>query len=157
MISKTVEYALRAVVWLAGKPDTPQTTRQIAGGTRVPVGYLSKVLQTLTQAGLLYSQRGLGGGFILARPPSRITVLDVINAVDRIERIRRCPLDLRAHARQLCSLHRRLDAALAMIEETFGSCTIADLLHEAGSQVPLCVVPKSKPVAGNLAARVRGR
>ena len=65
MISQTAEYALRAIVYLAGQ-ELPQTTQQIAATTRVPAGYLSKVLQALARGGLVHSQRGLHGGFTLA-------------------------------------------------------------------------------------------
>jgi Rrf2 family protein len=139
MLSRTAEYALRAMVWLAADPETPQTTKQISAPTQVPTGYLSKVMQTLAEAGLVRSQRGLGGGFVLARPPERISVLDVVNAVDPITRIRVCPLNLAAHASQLCPLHKRLDEAMATIESAFGSCSIAALLPRNQAVLPLCI------------------
>jgi Rrf2 family protein len=60
----------------------------------VPAGYLSKVLQSLGRAQLVNSQRGLHGGFTLARAPSELTVWEVIQAVDPLQRIRSCPLGL---------------------------------------------------------------
>lgn len=158
MLSRTVEYALRAAVWLAARRDTPQTTQQIAAGTQVPVGYLAKVLQTLGDAGLLRSQRGLGGGFVLTHDPSSISILHVVSAVEPIQRIRSCPLQLSAHARNLCALHKRLDDALASLEEAFASCTLAELLEENPRKAPLCAVKSEprRPSAGNL-ARVRRR
>lgn len=138
MISQTADYALRAIVCLANQADSAKTTEQIAQGTQVPAGYLSKVLQTLGRANLVRSQRGLGGGFSLARPPAEISVLDVINAVDPIERITECPLGHEGHGARLCLLHQRLDAAIALIEDTFRSCTIADLLNDQNCGSPLC-------------------
>lgn len=138
LFSQTVEYALRAVVWLADHLDAPQTNKQIADATRVPVGYLSKVLQALGRADLVRAQRGVGGGFTLARSPDELSVLEVINAVDPIKRIRTCPLGLEAHGTNLCPLHRKLDDALASIEDAFGSSTIADLLSTPGENKPLC-------------------
>ena len=64
MISQTAEYALRAVVFLSMNVDAAFTTQQIAVATKVPAAYLSKVMQSLVRAGLVRSQRGLGGGFI---------------------------------------------------------------------------------------------
>lgn len=136
--SQTAEYALRAVVWLADHLDTPQTTRQIADATRVPAGYLAKVLQAMGRAGLVRAQRGLGGGFTLARLPDELSVLDVINAVDPIQRIHTCPLKLEAHGTNLCPLHRKLDDAIALIEDAFSSSTIADLIQTPGQNNPLC-------------------
>ncbi len=138
MFSQTTEYALRAVVWLASQHDSPQTTRQIAATTRVPAGYLSKVLQALGRADLVNSQRGLYGGFTLTRPPNRISVLEVVNAVDPIHRIEQCPLGLKSHTAGLCPLHRRLDDAIAHIEKAFATSTIADLLTGASGLHPLC-------------------
>jgi Rrf2 family transcriptional regulator, nitric oxide-sensitive transcriptional repressor len=132
MISQTSEYALRAIVWLAEHRDRAQTTDEIARGMNIPAGYLSKVLQTLARARLVVSQRGLGGGFVLARPPSEISPLDVINAVDPIRRIEHCPVGRRSHAGKFCPLHARLDAAVETIEESLRSCTIEELCSEGG-------------------------
>jgi Rrf2 family protein len=152
VLSRTIEYALRAAVWLASRPDTAQTTRQVAAATKVPTGYLSKVLQLLAEAGLVNSQRGLGGGFVLARPAGKITVLDVMNAVDPIERIHSCPLKLKAHERGLCLLHRKLDDALALIETTFRESTLADLQADPAAESPLCAGTRPRtPAAGKLA------
>jgi Rrf2 family protein len=140
MISQTAEYALRAVVCLGTAPDhRPLTTHAIAEKTLVPAGYLSKVLQGLGRAGLVESQRGLRGGFVLARPLDEISVLDVINAVDPLKRIKRCPLGLVAHGTRLCPLHRRLDEAIAQVESLFEGTSIAELLSEPSSSVPLGV------------------
>lgn len=139
MISQTAEYALRSVVYLGSQVGRPVTTQRIAAATRVPVGYLSKVLQALGRAGLVDAQRGLRGGYILARPLDELTILEVINAVDPLARITRCPLGLAAHAGTLCSLHRRLDEAMALIESLFKQTTIEQLLAERGaSRNPLC-------------------
>lgn len=115
---------------------------RIAETTQVPQAYLSKVLQTLVRADLVSSQRGQGGGFTLAKPAPQITVLDVIDAVDPIQRIECCPLAIDAHAQNLCPLHRRLDDAIASIRETFTSTSIAELVSD--DQPALC--PQSKPV-----------
>src|ERR1041384_8003246 len=97
MISRTAEYALRVIVQLASLEGKPATTRQIAQATRVPEGYLAKVLQSLGRAGLIRSQRGLRGGSILVRLPEQISIYDVIDSVDPIQRIRSCPLGLKSH------------------------------------------------------------
>jgi Rrf2 family protein len=139
-ISQTAEYALRAMVWLADRPDEAQVTSQIADHTRVPAGYLSKVLQSLGRAGLVHAQRGLGGGWALTRPPDEVSILDVLNAVDPPRRITTCPLGLRAHGKTLCPLHRKLDDALALVEDVFRSTTLADVLRAPGKGRPLCDV-----------------
>lgn len=141
MLSQTAEYALRAVVHLSMGPGA-LTTQDIASSTKVPPGYLAKVLQSLARAGILSSQRGLRGGFKMVRPPSELTVLEVINAVDPIRRITTCPLGLTAHGTKLCALHARLDAATAQIEATFAGTTIAALHADESGSALLCEFPR---------------
>jgi Rrf2 family protein len=138
MLSQTVEYALRAMVHLASKAPDPQTTEQIAAVTLVPRAYLSKVLQSLGRAGLVHSQRGLGGGITLTREPKKLTILDIVNAVEPLQRIKTCPLGLSSHGVRLCPLHRRLDNALATVEKAFGGTTLAEVLADPSRSVPLC-------------------
>ena len=142
VFSQTAEYALRAAVWLASHADQAQTTQQIAQGTKVPAGYLSKVLQALGRAGIVSSQRGLHGGFTLAGDPTTISVLDVVNVVDPVERIRECPLGIVTHGTNLCRLHSRLDRAIAQVEAAFAASTLADVIGDDAVQ-PLCEVPES--------------
>lgn len=142
MFSQTVEYALRAVVHLANNAPAGQTTEEIAKATRVPQAYLCKVLQNLVQTGIVRSQRGIGGGMSLVKSPAELTILEVVNAVDPILRIRTCPLDLASHGVRLCPLHRRVDNALAMVEEAFQSTTLQEVIDEPSDSKPLCDVPR---------------
>ncbi len=141
MFSQTSEYALRVMVFLASRGDQPATTRQIAQATQVPQGYLSKVLQSLSRAELVRSQRGLHGGSTLAKAPSVISVYDVVCAVDSVQRIRSCPLGIASHGQNLCPLHRRMDDALALAEQALRDSTLADLLAEPTTSKPLCSLP----------------
>jgi Rrf2 family protein len=147
MLSQTVEYALRAVVWLASNPKQPQTNQQIADATQVPSGYLAKVMQALGRGQLVTAQRGKRGGFLLARPAETISVLEVVNSVDPIQRIRTCPLGIASHGSRLCPLHARLDAAMAMVENAFRGSSIAEVLAEPSRSRPLCRIAGEKNVA----------
>lgn len=82
MLSRTAEYALRAMVCLAGAGPEKTTAQAIAEATSVPEGYMAKVLNTLARAGLVVSQRGPTGGFALAVEPEELSVLRVIEAVE---------------------------------------------------------------------------
>lgn len=138
MISQTVEYALRAAVTIALHEGRPCTARQISQLAQVPAPYLSKIMQRLVRAKVVNSQRGLHGGFVLARPPIELTVWDIVDAVEPLQRIRTCPLGFQSHSNTLCALHRRLDAAMATVEEQFRSTSIADVLSEPNQAAPLC-------------------
>ncbi len=130
MISQTAEYALRAVVYLSERRGERLTNGEIAKHTQIPAGYLAKVLQSLSRAGLVDSRRGLGGGFTVTRSSTEMTVLDVLDAVDPIMRIRKCPLGRPDHEHVMCPLHRALDQSLATIENGFRQTRIEDLMLE---------------------------
>ena len=138
MFSQTVEYALRAVVFLADHAPTACTTDQISTATQVPKPYLSKVLQNLGRNNIVRSQRGIGGGVTLVKMPNELTILEVVNAVEPIERITTCPLSLKSHGKNLCPLHRRMDDALASVETAFQNTTLAEVLAEPTGSTPLC-------------------
>lgn len=133
MFSQTVEYALRAMSHLASLGGSAATSAAIAHATRVPHGYLSKVMRDLVCADLVRSTRGRRGGFVLARPAAGISILDIVNAVDPIHRVEHCPLDNPMHVR-LCALHQCLDDALAQIERTFRKVTLGSVLETSEKQ-----------------------
>ena len=141
MISQTAEYALRAVVFLGSQVGQPVTTQRVAAATRVPVGYLSKVLQALGKAGLVDAQRGLRGGYVLARPLDELTVLEVINSVDPLQRITGCPLGLNAHGGLSVRCTADSTRGSALIESLFQGTTIDQLVGQSGAgRSPLCEV-----------------
>jgi Rrf2 family transcriptional regulator, nitric oxide-sensitive transcriptional repressor len=141
VFSKTVEYALRATVFLATRGHEPASTEEIAKATQVPSAFLAKILRQLGRKRIVRAQRGAGGGVRLARDPEALTILDVVNAVDPIQRIERCPLNLASHGKHLCPLHRRLDSALAEIERSFRNTTLAEVLKTPTTSIPLCEFP----------------
>lgn len=155
MISQTAEYALRAVVWMASRPDEGFTAQALAVHIHVPAGYLAKVMNALVRARLLVSQRGRNGGFRLRGDASKISVLDIVDAVDPIRRIQSCPLGLATHGLRLCPLHRRLDQAIAMVRKAFGGTTVGELLAESSSSPILCEKRARRP-ARRAAARSAG-
>ena len=159
MISQTVEYALRAVVTIAQHEGRPCTSKKISSITQVPLPYLSKLMQGLVRGGLVNSQRGLHGGFVLTKSPEELTILEVVDVVDPIKRIVRCPLGIESHGSSLCPLHRRLDQAMETTEQILGETTIAEMLAQPGSVTPLCdgkpLVTLKSSVKKTTAARKR--
>ncbi len=143
MLPKTAEYALRAAVWLGRTPDKAESADHLAKAIHVPRRYLHKVLQDLVKAGLVRSQSGPGGGYRLDCDPGEISILDVINAVGPIERIRTCPLGLESHT-SLCPLHQELDKAYAAMEEAFSRVTVAQVINRPSRISPLCEVDAAR-------------
>jgi Rrf2 family transcriptional regulator, nitric oxide-sensitive transcriptional repressor len=132
MISQTAEYCLRAVVCLAGAGGQPLTTHHIAVTTKIPPGYLCKVLQALGRAGMVTAQRGLNGGFVLQRDPASLSLLEVIRVADPSQRVTTCPLGI--HGTDLCALHRRLDQAAVLVEHALAGATVAGLMTGPGTR-----------------------
>jgi Rrf2 family protein len=83
-VSTRGDYASRALLSLAlhAGQSTPTSVRDIAERTGLPQPYLEQILLALKGAGLVRSKRGVGGGYILARPPEEITLGQIISAVD---------------------------------------------------------------------------
>jgi len=139
MISQSSEYALRAMaLLLASDPPELRASQELAVRAKVPVDYMAKVLNCLCKSGLVISQRGRNGGCKAAKPATQISVLDVINAMDGIQRIESCPLGIPSHER-LCELHRRIDDAARAVEEIFASTTMAELIADKSHKGPLGV------------------
>jgi Rrf2 family protein len=94
MITKTAQYALRALVTIASDPDRNHGAQELAGRIHAPPNYMGKLLKLLADAGILTSTRGSGGGFRLARPAREITLMDIVDPVDRVSRWSACFLGL---------------------------------------------------------------
>jgi len=141
MMSQTAEYALRAAVFLADQDGAPSTTAEIAEGTQIPQGYLAKVMLALSRGRVVNAQRGPNGGFTLRKPADELTLLEVVNTVDPVQRIHECPLKLPHHGPNLCPLHRKLDDCALSIEREFGATTVSDLLNVPQPRKPLCRFP----------------
>ena len=78
------EYAILALLELADRYDEgePMQIRQIAAEQSIPDRYLEQLLATMRRCGLIRSQRGAKGGYILAREPWKITLLEIINCLE---------------------------------------------------------------------------
>jgi Rrf2 family iron-sulfur cluster assembly transcriptional regulator len=83
-VSTRGDYASRALLSLALREGdkTPTSVRDIAERTGLPQPYLEQILLALKGAGIVISKRGVGGGYVLARPPSEITLGAIVSAVD---------------------------------------------------------------------------
>ena len=81
-VSARADYAVRALTELAARVGQPVTAESISKAQGVPLKFLLGILGELRRAGLVRSQRGPSGGYLLDRDPSTITVADVMRAVD---------------------------------------------------------------------------
>ena len=86
MLSITSQYALRALTHLARQAGDPVLGRDLAQAVEIPANYLSKVLLTLRNAGMVNTTRGSGGGYRLARPANEIVLIEVVELFEEISR-----------------------------------------------------------------------
>lgn len=130
MLSKTGLHAVRAVIALARLPEGAYAgAAKIAQEIGAPQNYLGKLLQTLAKEGIVESQKGLGGGFRLARDAKKISLYDVIAPIDPVSRWSGCILGWpECSEENPCAIHHRWKGVrngyLQMLQKT----TISELI-----------------------------
>jgi len=129
MLTQTSEYAVRAMVFLARKGDESYVgVREIAQAADVPTNYLAKILQQLTRSGVLESQKGFGGGFRIGRKLNKITLYDIVQPLERIEKFQQCVLGQRLCNDQVaCPLHHTWKAISAQYLGSLHQTTLQDV------------------------------
>jgi len=165
-LSRHADYALRIVLDLA--PGSSSRIADIARRRRAPSAFLAKIARDLIRAGLLRSFRGRKGGVALARPASRITVLQVIEAVDGPLALNRCvPSGAGCPLSRSCPAHPLWMKLQKIVADELKAVTIESLLREAGSKPvtglwqnpPYCICPTSasagEPGSGGTRRRIR--
>jgi len=107
LITRATEYAIRAVLYLAKQPAGEIVLKKdICQTQNITPAFLTKILQPLIKAGIVGSQRGVGGGFYLARAPERISLLDVVEAEEGPIYINQCLMGEGSCARDVfCPVH----------------------------------------------------
>jgi Rrf2 family iron-sulfur cluster assembly transcriptional regulator len=151
MISRTSEYAIRAVAYLGTLEGRPwKLSREIAAELGMPPPFLGKVLQTMAAVGIVESQRGRGGGFRLLRPPQAVTLYEIVEPIDHLGDRKMCVLGQKLcgddHA---CPLHH----AWKKTRETF----LAALRKTTLADVERVEFPGSFPWNVKPAGAVKGR
>jgi Rrf2 family protein len=137
MLSKTGLHAVRALVALARLPRGEYAgAANVARAIGAPQNYLGKLLKNLAEHGLLESQKGLGGGFRLARDPSEITLFDVVEPIEHLSRWSGCILGMSACSDSApCALHERWKAVRGAYLHMLQRTTLAELVAKGQSEV----------------------
>jgi Rrf2 family protein len=130
VISKTGEYALRAVVYIVTEGRGASVrANEIAEALGVPANYLSKTLHQLARAGILSSERGPRGGFRLATSPEALSLADVLEPLDPTWLECGCLLGLpRCSEENSCQLHERWKRVREPVCRFFRETTLAEVL-----------------------------
>lgn len=91
VITRATEYAIRTIIYLAQQPKEEIVLKKdICRTQEVTPAFLTKILQPLIKAGIVSSQRGVGGGFLLAKAPDEITLLDILQAEEGPLKLNHC-------------------------------------------------------------------
>ena len=127
IVSAKTEYACIAVLELAARHsrDEPVRIREIAEAHGVPSRFLVQILLQLKSAGLVQSIRGAAGGYVLAREPEEITLLDVMTVVDA--QLSQLPANAARSTLTTRVLQRTWKGVAAKERELLGAVTFADL------------------------------
>lgn len=147
VFSTPCSYAIRAVSYLAAHSSGKLTSKQeIARGESIPPAFLSKLLLALCRGQILRSRKGLLGGYELALPPEKISLLDIVRTVDN-EPFQKCILEnhpcSEAHP---CMLHPTWLPVRTMLLKYLEGTTVADLQRSsrkepAGNGLINCLTP----------------
>ena len=128
-LTRSGEYALRGLIFLAKQPaDKLALLSEISKVQNIPATYLAKIFQRLSKVGLLRSIRGLNGGFALGKPAQKITMREVIEALEGPIALNRCLLrEGECNEEKGCSLHQVLREAQERLLDILNRTTMEDL------------------------------
>jgi Rrf2 family protein len=128
-ITRTGEYGLRGLLFLAKQPlDKVALISEISKAQKIPETFLAKIFQRLSKAGVLKSIRGSGGGFYLAKSPGKITMKEVIEALEGPIAINRCLIRKgTCDEEEECPLHEVWGRAQQNLLDVLDKTTMEDL------------------------------
>ena len=147
-LSRKSDYALRAVIFLAGlSPERYGRVSEIAKAKDIPQAFLAQILPLLANRGVVKSQQGAHGGYSLARTPTQITFLDVIEAVEGPLRLNKCTGEQHEDCSILesCEMQSIWSMVQKRTAEFLHNVTLADMLRathhqrftfEVGQEIP---------------------
>jgi Rrf2 family protein len=136
MFSKACEYAIRAMIFIAKKSEEGSTTGiiEIAKSINAPQHFIAKILQELRRQGLVQSNKGPNGGFFIDDPNGKITLTDVVRAIDGDQIFTGCVLGLeKCNAKKPFPLHDEFMLIRQNLYETLQSYSVAHFNEELRS------------------------
>jgi Rrf2 family transcriptional regulator, nitric oxide-sensitive transcriptional repressor len=134
-LTSFTDFALRALMRLAGEPARSFATHEIAAEFNISRNHLAKVVRDLAEAGFITTQRGAGGGFTLARPPGAITLGEVVRALEDRRALVECFRDDGGNCvlQPRCRLRVRLSAAREAFMRELDATTLAECAYPSRS------------------------
>jgi len=135
VITRATEYAIRTVIFLAQQPAGEIVLKKDICRTQdVTPAFLTKILQPLIKVGIVSSQRGVGGGFLLARDPRDINLLDLLEAEEGPLKLNHCLVEKGNCVRDsFCSAHQVWTEAQTEMIRVLKKHSIAELAAQGRS------------------------
>ncbi|KAA5539965.1 RrF2 family transcriptional regulator [Adhaeribacter rhizoryzae] len=133
MLTKTSEYALRSIVYVAMQAAEGKKIgiKEIAKELELPLHFIGKILQDLVRKSIISSVKGPNGGFYLSRTASEITIMDVVRVIDGVEAFKKCGLGLKQCSdSHPCPLHNDFKKYRDGLAALFSTKTIQDLVQD---------------------------
>ena len=154
-ISRPCLYAIRALTCLASQPPGKLSgARDIADQENIPAPFLGKVLQQLRRGRLVRSYRGTGGGYELALPPEKISLMAVMRCIEGQDVLQNCVLEDRACLDEHpCTLHESWLPVRQRLEEFFEINALAGLVRSRQATIAAGAGPEGLEILNQTAAR----
>jgi FeS assembly SUF system regulator len=153
-LGKLTDYGLVLMTCIA-RSEAPalRTARDLAQESRLPISTVSKLLKELLQRGLLVSHRGIKGGYILARDPQQISVLEIIAAIEGPMALTECSTDITGlcNLESGCPIKSNQQIINQAIRGVLEKVTLSDLAH------PLQLTPLRDAMGRVVATIASGR
>lgn len=129
ILTKTTELAIQAVAYVASVPrGTLVNPRDVAGRLGESPTYLAKVMRSMSRQGILRSQRGVSGGFQLAREPGEVSLLEIVEICQGVVPGNYCRELLATELKKTCGYHRAMKELQEAVRTVLARWTIAELL-----------------------------
>ena len=126
-MSEAATMAVHAMTMIAANPEKRHAVREIAESLHVSEAHLAKVLQRLGRTGLVTSARGPAGGYLLARPRGKITLLDVVEAIDGPLEEADCIMPVKTCTGAACVFGDLIETFNRKVRDYLSGTTLGDL------------------------------
>ena len=146
-LTVSVEYGVHCLLWLAGSGETPLSSRDLADLQGISHSFLAKIFPRLEKAGIVRASEGVRGGYLLARAPETISVLEIVDAIEGRKPLFDCQ-EIRGRCAVfgteppkwatggVCSIHAVMLRAEKAMRDTLAGQSLADLTDAVGRKAP---------------------
>ncbi|KGE01319.1 Rrf2 family transcriptional regulator [Neorhizobium petrolearium] len=142
-----VEYGLHCLLWLASSPEAPLSSRDLADFQGISPSFLAKIFPKLEKAGIVSASEGVKGGYLLAKQPRDITVLEVVDAIEGSKPLFDCQ-EIRGRCavyrerppswatKGVCAIHAVMLRAEKAMRDSLASQTLANIAGDVERKAP---------------------